>query len=92
MPADPVAAASQDWPEGGLPHGEHPYDYGYSDEVGASDARRVTEWLADLLAGRVETTGVLTGDEFATKIELHVRDIDGGPPPGKYLVTIEEVE
>lgn len=23
------AATNDEWPEGGLPHGEHPYDYGY---------------------------------------------------------------
>lgn len=25
------AARNQDWPKGGLPHGEHPYDYGYGE-------------------------------------------------------------
>jgi len=30
-PPNPSAAQRSEWPEGGLPHGEHPYDYGYGE-------------------------------------------------------------
>jgi len=37
-------SAESSWPEGGLPHGEHPYDYGYGTSNAASDSRTVRVW------------------------------------------------
>lgn len=71
MPESPVPSS---WPEGGLPHGEHPHDYGYDESSAATT--KLTHIQVDELARyntEVSRGLVHTAEKKARMAELQHR-------------------